>query len=206
MNFLRTHGWKHVATMLLGLCLTGTQMACLLPQDDQLIAPVPPPANRPLRVLPGLAVPGQRETTLTFGANCTPPGFSVKVDDPNVEDKIAALWFIDPIERYIGGVPGNAGTAVSSGSTVREVKAPSQFMTTLRAYTDGRKHRVEVVMTDGDFIENQRNDPDGTPQPFLDITKAAFRTGTGDAGVVINVPAYRDDFVWLVDIDTGPCQ
>ena len=146
MNFLCTHGWKHVATMLLWLCVTGPQMACLLPQDDQLIAPVPPPANRPLRVLPGLAVPGQRETTLTFGANCTPPGFSVKVDDPNVEDKIAALWFIDPIERYIGGVPGNAGTSVSGGSTVREVKAPSQFMNTLRTYTDGRKHRVEGVV------------------------------------------------------------
>lgn len=206
MNFLRTHGRKRVATMLLCLGVTGTQMACLLPQDDQIITPLPQPANRPLRVLPGLAVPGQRETTLTFGTNCTQPVFSVKVDDPNADDKIAALWFIDPIERYIGGVPGNAGTPVSGGSTVREVRAPSQFMNTLRTFTDGRKHRVEVVMTDGDFIENQRNDPEGNPLPFLDITRPSIRTGTGDAGTVINVPAYRDDYVWLVEIDTRPCQ
>ncbi len=191
--------------MLLCLCVTGTQMACLLPQDDQIISALPQPANRPLRVLPGLAVPEQREAIARFGTNCARPVFSVKVDDPNAEDKIAALWFIDPIERYIGGVPGNPGTPVSGGSTIRELKVPSQFITTLGTFTDGRKHRVEVVVTDGDFIENQRNDPEGNPLPFLDITRPSFRTGTGDAGVIISVPAYRDDYVWLVQVDTTPC-
>ncbi len=180
-------------------------MACLLPQDDEIITPLPQPANRPLRVLPGLAVPEQREAIARFGTNCARPVFSVKVEDPNVGDKILALWFIDPIERYIGGVPGpNPGVPVSGEPTIRELKVPSQFITTLGTFTDGRKHRVEVVVTDGDFIESVRNDAEGNPLPFLDITRPPNRIGTGDAGV-IEVPAYRDDYVWLVQVDTTPC-
>ena len=181
-------------------------MACLLPQDDQIITPLPQAANRPLRVLPGLGVPEQREATATFGPNCTRPVFSVKVDDPNPDDRIEAQWFIDPIERYLGGVRGNPGIPISGGSTVREVKVPSQFITTLGTFTDGRTHRVEVVVTDGVFIESQRNDADGNPQPFLDISRPSVRVGEGDGGVVIDVPAFRDDYVWLIQVDTTPCR
>lgn len=201
LNFLCTHDAKRVAAML--LCLSA-EMSCLLPQDDQLITELPQAANRPLRVLPNLAFPEQRETVAKFGTNCPRPVFSIKVDDPNTGDTIRAQWFVDPIERYIGGVQGNPGSLDGAGSTVRTVNVPSQFITTrLATLTDGKKHRVEVVVTDGEFIESQRNDANGDPQPFLDITRPSFRTTTGD---VIPVAAYRDDYVWLVEVDTTPCQ
>lgn len=184
------------------LALGGGLGGCLIPQDDQLISELPVAANRPLRVIPGLSVPPQRETTAKFGTNCPRPTFSVKVDDPNPGDVIRAQWFIDPIERYIGGVPGNQGVS-TAGSTVREVTAPSPFMTTLGTLTDGRKHRVEVVVTDGEFSFGDTPDPiTMEPKPFLRVSRPSIRGANGEE---IQVAAYRDDYVWLVEVDTLPC-
>jgi hypothetical protein len=203
LNFLSGEAPQRLATMLLWVGLAGAHMACLLPQDDQIITELPQAANRPLRVLQNLAFPEQRETVAKFGTSCPPPVFSVKVDDPNLGDTIRSQWFIDPIERYIGGVPGNPVTLDSAGSTVRTVNAVTQFTSRLKTLTDGKKHRVEVVVTDGEFIESQGRDANGEPQPYLDITRPAFRTPTGEE---IKVLAYRDDYVWLVEIDTAPCR
>ena len=182
-------------------------MACVLPQDDQIITELPAAANRPPRILPGIAEPPQREFRVQLGSNCIRTGFSVQVDDPNGADTIRANWFIDPNERYVpaGGQPvirGNPGTPIGAGSTVRLVQAPPTFFTALQAFNDGRKHRVEVVVTDGEFIESERPDPQGGTQAFLDIVRPAVRTASGE---VIPVAAYRDDYVWLVEVDTLPC-
>lgn len=193
--------------MLLGLGVT--QMACLLPQDDQIISDLPGAANRPLRVMPGQSQPQQRETTVKLGLNCKRETFSVNVDDPNGTDQIRALWFIDPNERYVQSGPntpviqGNPGTLIGAGSTVRLVQANTQFFGALTAFADGRKHRVEVVVTDGEFIESQRPDPNGGGTlAFLDINRPPIRLSTGE---VVPVTAYRDDYVWVVDVDNTPC-
>lgn len=189
-------------------------MGCLLPQEDQIIGELPGAANRPLRILPGLAQPQQRESTVQLGANCIRPNFSVQVDDPNGGDQIRALWFIDPNERYVQSGPtqpviqGNPGVLIGAGSTVRLVQATTQFYGALAGFNTGGKHRVEVVVTDGEFIESQRPDPNGgAPQAFLDIVRNPVRVEVEgrDGGEVIPVAAYRDEFVWLVEVDTLPC-
>ena len=160
-----------------------------------------PADNAPVRILSGLSIPEQRETVVRVGPNCAAPTFSIKADDPDVDDTIRALWFIDPTDRYVGGVPGNSGTHVNSASTVRSVTAPRQFLSSLSVIADGKKHRVEVVVTDGDFVENVRTDADGNPQPFLDTARPAIRA----QGETRLVTAFRDDYVWLVQVDTTPC-
>ncbi len=160
-----------------------------------------PADNAPVRILSGLSIPEQRETVIRVGASCAPPTFSIKADDPDGDDTIRALWFIDPTDRYLGGVPGNNGTLVYSVSTVRSVTAPRQFLSNLSAIADGRKHRVEVVVTDGDFVEDVRTDADGNPQPFLGTARPAIRA----QGQTWPVTAFRDEYVWLVRVDTTPC-
>jgi hypothetical protein len=172
-------------------------MACVLPQDDAVITELPPLTNQPLRILPGLAVPEQRDVAVRLAANCTEKNtFSVKVEDPNVGDTIRAFWFIDPNERYVGGTLGNQGVANPGSPTLREVKAPVTFTTLLAGLTDGRKHRVEVVVTDSEFKEDTSIDPQGA----LTVTRA--NVGLPDGGK-ITVPAYRDDYVWVVEV--VPC-
>lgn len=184
-------------------------MACVLPQEDQIITDLPVAANRPPRILTGIAEPPTREYRAQLGANCNRPAFSVQVDDPNLTDIIRAYWFIDPNERYVqdgAGRPvlqGNNGTPIGAGSSVRLVQAPPNFNATLQLFNDGRKHRVEVVVTDGEFIVSERPDPQGGgTQAFLDIVRLAVRLPSGE---VVPVPAYRDEYVWLVEVDTLPC-
>ncbi len=191
-----------MATMLLWLGLGICQMACLLPQDDDILTPVPDPANRPLRLIPGLAQPQQRETTVQLASNCTArTSFSVTVNDPDVSDPIVARWFIDPNERYVGGTPGNPGVPTSGGSTEREVRAPPTFTNLLGALTDGRKHRVEVLVTDGEFREDELTDPlTMEKKPFLKVVGRSVNTPSG----VVMVEPYRDEYVWLVEVRSCP--
>lgn len=191
-----------MATMLLWLGLGICQMACLLPQDDDILTTVPPAANRPLRVIQNLALPAQRETTVQLASNCVNrTTFSVTVNDPDVGDRIAAQWFIDPNESYVGGTPGNPGMATSAGSTEREVGAPRTFTNLLGALADGRKHRVEVVVTDGDFRVDELTDPVTMEQkPYLKVVRDAVNA----AGVPLQVEAFRDEYVWLVEVRACP--
>ncbi len=161
-----------------------------------------PPANRPLRVLTSQSRPANRELQVRAGRTCDP--FSVTVDDPDVGDTIRAIWFIDPNERYVAegnlpAIPGNPGTA-SGSSTVRTLEAPTQFYSQLARFIDGQKHRVEVLVTDGEFIEGQQVNLNGEALPFLDVRRPPVRTD----GTVVPVEAFRDDFVWFVTVTACP--
>lgn len=184
-------------------------MACVLPQDDQVIPERPPNANRPVRVVSGSPVPAQRDTLVRVGVNCPREGqeFSVRVADPDLADAIEARWFIDPNERYIAAqgqpvIPGNPGSRIS-GSADRVVVSPRVLTTTLQQFADGQKHRVEVVVTDGRFIESELVDPTTMEtRPFLDVSRDPIRNEEG----VFSVEAFRDEYVWLVEVSNAPCQ
>lgn len=190
------------------LLSSGVSMSCLLPQDDQLITELPLAANRPPRIIPGLSKPEKRESTVQVDLSCPREPFSVRVDDPNITDELRARWFIDPNERYVAdtgqppAIEGNSGVLLGGGSTVRLVQSNTQFFTQLGAFADGRPHRVEVVITDGSFQENQRPDVNGNLQPFLDVSRPPVRTTSGE---VISVEAFRVDYVWLVVADNLRC-
>lgn len=177
-----------MATMLLWLGLGIFHMACLLPQDDDILTPVPPLANRPPRVIGSLAVPAQRKTSVRLAANCQPRStFSVVVEDPDLKDNLQSTWLIDPDEFGLGGVPSQVR---STGELQRTVTAPSTFTTMLGTLVDGREHRVEVVVTDGLFDEMR----DGT-RTYL-VVVPPINAGA-DGGVQL---AYRDEWVWVVEV------
>lgn len=158
--------------------------------------------NRPVRVILGRADPAARETTFRNGTCAPTQKFSVLVDDPDATDTVRALWFIDPNERYAGGVPGNSGVPVMTGSTVREVRAPGAFLAQVAGLTDGRKHRIEVVVTDGEFVEDELVDPVTTEKkPFLRVMRPAVALNDGGPQ---QVEAFRDDYVWLVEVTPCP--
>ncbi len=191
--------------MLLWGSVVTSLTACLIPQEDQIITELPEAANRPPRILQDNVKPEQRESTARVGTGCPRVRFEVDVDDPNAADRINARWFIDPNDRYVAEpgkpvVQGNPGLA-SGGSTVRTLQANTQFLTQLASFRG--VHRVEVVVTDGEFIESERVDANNDPVPYLDVFRPVFRSSTGE---IIPVEAYRDEFVWLVDVDTAPCQ
>jgi hypothetical protein len=192
-----------MAMMLLCLCVSTSLSGCLLPQDDALILPLPDRANRPLRVLVTQSTPPIREVAVRANRACDT--FSVAVDDPDLGDTIRATWFIDPNERYVASVnepviPGNP-VAGTGGSTVRKLEAPSQFYVQLSRFIDGQKHRVEVVVTDGEFIEGQQVSPNGDLQPFLNVSRQPVRAADG---TIVQVEAFRDDYVWLVTVTACP--
>lgn len=193
-----------LAAMLLWGSVVTSLTACLIPQEDQIITELPEAANRPPRILQEQVKPEQRESTARLGPQCPRARFEVTVDDPNTSDRINARWFIDPNERYVAEpgkpvVQGNPG-ALTSGSTIRLLQANTQFLTQLASFRG--VHRVEVIVTDGEFIESEKPDGNGDPVPYLDVFRPSFRSSTGE---VIPVEAYRDEFVWIVDVDTAPC-
>lgn len=158
--------------------------------------------NRPVRVIAGLADPAARETMIRSGTCAPTQKFSVSVDDPDATDTVRALWFIDPNERYAGGVPGNSGVPVMTGSTVREVRAPAVFLEQVAGLTDVRKHRIEVVVTDGEFVEDALIDPlTMERKPFLKVMRPAVALNDGGTQ---QVEAFRDDYVWLVEVTPCP--
>ncbi|MER2567074.1 MAG: hypothetical protein ABTQ32_40480 [Myxococcaceae bacterium] len=163
---------------------------------------VPEPAieNEPVRVISGQARPAMRELTLRVGSCAQREQFSVMVEDPDVTDTLRSLWFIDPNERYSGGTPGNP--AGSGTSATRELRATAQFMIGLEALTDGRKHRIEVVVTDGEFLEDAITDPLTMElKPYLKVTRPSIPLRDGGTQLV---EAYRDDYVWLVEVSSCP--
>lgn len=205
-KFAKPRSGGGLATMLLWIAVVVTHTACLIPQEDQIITELPRAANRPPRILQDLSKPEQRVSTVRVGTGCPRVPFEVQVDDPNTLDSIRAIWFIDPNDRYVAEpgkpvIPGNPGILTSGGSTIRLLQANTQFFSQLAAFRG--EHRVEVVVTDGEFIEGERVDGNNDPVPYLEIFRPSFRAPTGE---VIPVEAYRDEYVWIVDVDNAPCQ
>ncbi|MDX2015458.1 MAG: hypothetical protein SFW67_35025 [Myxococcaceae bacterium] len=170
--------------------------------------PGPPlPKNEPVRIVAGTQTPERSASVVRVGANCPPPTFSVRVSDPDLQDTINATWFIDPNERYAPTPQqpvfrGNPGVPVT-GTTDRIVTSPISLRVGLQAFADGQRLRVEVIVTDGDFIESTITDPvTGEPKPFLEVARSSVRTA---AGQVVPLEAFRDDTVWFVEVSTTPC-
>ena len=56
--------------------------ACLLPQEDHIIEPLPPARNQPPRILENLLQPASRFVTVKNGTDCPNLGFLAPVSDP----------------------------------------------------------------------------------------------------------------------------
>jgi hypothetical protein len=128
---------------------------CLIPQDDPVLADLPPKKNTsPILLTPG-AAPAQHDYILHLRSDCPNKDrpFSIGVVDPDLEDIIESRWYVDPSPLFDDTIP------VSSESfpkgTVKEERGSLRPLNLL--YQAGSKlftattHSVTVVVTDRRF-------------------------------------------------------
>lgn len=208
-NGLILKGWADAKVMAFVLLVPVLTMSgCLLPQDELFLLDggrlvrLPDVRNLPPRIIDSGRKPAQQETTIRVGnfntTTCRKEDaeFSVFVDDES--QAIDARWFIDPQSTYVPTpatpiIPG-LRVAVSKPPIPREVKAPVALASALIGFSDGKKHRVEVVITDGDFDE--------TASGGLAIRSNI--PGFDETGALVPQPAYRTSFVWFVEVQPCP--
>lgn len=171
------------------LLLAWTALAgvgCLLPQDDQNLPDKPDSKNRRPRLIQETAAPQQKKE-LPLGDNCPPPDFKIYVEDPDVDDKITSLWFIDPGPQYDTD-PFGGKLVASSGSVIRNDPVQPQNPKFLRDFLFANPgwHVVEVVATDGSFTN------DGIS--LVPQTKNGFPN-----------PNYVDSYSWFVGSSKDAC-
>lgn len=183
-----------MAVLLLWLGVSTPLGGCLAFEDYPVLPDLPPKKNSPLRILPTGFKPEQQETTVTVGANCARTTFSVQVADEDYGDSIRSLWFVAPGPTTTG-LPGNP---VLGGNTLeRQVNSPNGVWAALTALADGNAHRVEVLVTDGEFEEVVTNNV------------VSYRAKRPDRllpdGTTLPDTAYTDSFLWLVTVQSGAC-
>ncbi len=85
----RRYGWT--ALVVVAACAA---TGCLIPQDDTMMAGVPGQKNRPPRIIESLVSPQQRVIS-DFGANQCDLTFEVVAEDPDLDDSLTVLWYLD---------------------------------------------------------------------------------------------------------------
>lgn len=175
--------------LLFGLLLTA-QTACLIPQDDPILDPLPPPRNRPPRILENLVSPPRSFPAPTFftGQNCPPiVRFEAIVADPDIDDALTVRWFVDYDPRN-NPIVWKEQRIAPSGQEVRTTtSALLELNTATGPLSVEGQHLVEVFVSDGQLINRD-------PQP-LEVAP--------DGGIIN--PSYVDTFAWYVNIENQVC-
>jgi hypothetical protein len=176
-----------VAAALLWLCLVAAQ-GCLIPQDDVVFPDLPDQKNLPLQIKGHTPGP-DREQTVFVGDGCaTPTSISVTVVEPNADDSTTSVWYVD---RTTTSPQADQEITTYGGSNQRIVVAPGGVYRSLKAAIDGKRHVLEVFVTDGNF----------TPGDVTTASRPPY--GRTDAGLLSD-PAYVDTFLWLVQPENCP--
>jgi hypothetical protein len=176
---------------VVGLAWGLLSLGCVVPQDDIVFPTLPPRKNFPLRIV--RQEPLSREVTYLAG-NCATP-FSVNVVDPDVGDRIRYQWYVD---RTVDSTPVGSGF-VNPGSGDKRVTSSAALNSRLAGLIDGKRHVVEVFVTDGEFAIDNIGPPSypsgGTfTRPLLD----------GGTETLELDQAYLDSYLWLVEVQRCP--
>ncbi|HET9036689.1 MAG TPA: hypothetical protein VFN45_10805 [Myxococcaceae bacterium] len=177
------------ARRLLGLLLAAAVAlpACLLPQEDHIIQPLPPLLNQPPRILENLLQPAGRFFTVRNGGDCPNLTFLAPVSDPDVGDTLIYNFYVDPnlFPAFVkqATIPNN-GEADRSDPATFEVS----FATPGPLQQPG-DHVVEVLVSDGALVNRE---PQPKPVTLL------------DGGTALN-PTYAVTYAWTVTVVAGPC-
>jgi hypothetical protein len=161
--------------------------ACLLPQEDHVIQPLPPPLNQPPRILENLLQPASRFFTVRNGGDCPNLIFLAPVSDPDIDDTLIYNFYVDP-DLFPGFV--KQATIPRSGRADRSTPASFEvsFATPGPLQQPG-DHVVEVLVSDGALVNRE---PQPKPVTLLD-------GGTG-----LN-PTFAVTYAWTVTAVAGPC-
>lgn len=176
-------------TLWLGLLLVA-QTACLIPQEDPILDPLPPPRNRPPRILENLVSPPRSFPAPTYftGQNCPPiVRFEAVVADPDIDDLITARWFVD-YDPLNNPVVWKEDRIPPSGQEVRTTaSALLELNTTTGPLSVAGPHLIEVFVSDSQLINRD-------PQP---------REIDPDGGIIN--PGYVDTYAWYINIENQVC-
>src|SRR5712664_607010 len=177
--------WSLASTLLLVLVGACSLSACLLSQEDRVLD-IPPPRNRPPRIMEELPITPENRVTVIPQGECPTLQFSFKAEDPEVGDTLFVNWYID---YSLGTGDAQVQMLSPTGQTVRFLNNP--FSLNLRGTLDTPfrylqqpgTHVVEALLFDG-FLDARR-------QP-LPITPAT------DGG--IENPSYVVSYAWVVEV------
>jgi hypothetical protein len=135
--------------------MTLSTSACLIPQDDTILGPLPAALNRPPRFLEDNLVPSTGITPVSNGAGCEQQ-FIAYAEDPDAEDTLYVSFFID----YERNPDVSYGSTVITGTGTGSVRGSASL--TLRAdqvgiplFTVG-DHAVDVVVSDEPLQSGRR--------------------------------------------------
>lgn len=180
--------WMGVILMAGALGLGG----CLIPQDDTEFAGLPPPRNRPPRIVENQVSP-QTRIIREFGSDTCREEFEVLVVDPDVDDRITVSWFVDytPGQQSIDFTTELANT----GFPQRDDRAT--FVVDLSAAGSPLSapglHTVEAVVADRTLIASTRlTVPETEPNP------------DGGSPIVVD-EGYVVTYAWTVETVAGVC-
>ncbi len=175
-----------MAMVLLLACLSAFS-GCFIPQDEPLLPDLPPKRNSPPKIVGQR--PLQQETRVTISGSCEKTRFEIDVRDDDTANPLSTLWFVDPGPAS----PVLRGETVSGSATrtIRTLKEPSGLSLALLPLTDGKRHRVQVFVTDGRFIDERT--------PSLVELDPPVTANLPDGGMLTDV-AYVDSFDWLVEV------
>lgn len=175
--------------LLVGLLVLG-QAACLIPQDDPILVPLPPTRNRPPRIQENSVTPPRSfpAPTLFTGDNCPEQVlFGVTLEDPDVDDVLTLRWFIDYDPN---NNPVSFGTETRVSTTGAAVRGALEQTFSLRPGSPLAVpgiHLVEAVVADGQLIGRE-------PQPLA----------RDEQGNVTEV-SYSDTFAWYISVEDQVC-
>jgi len=174
-----------VVVVLLGAALV--LPACLLPQEDHVIQPLPPPQNQPPRILESLLQPASRFVTVKNETDCPNLAFLAPVSDPDVADTLIYNFYVDP-DLYPPFV--KQATLANNGEPDRSEPASYEvsFATPGPLQQPG-DHVVEVLVSDGALVNRD-------PQPR--------KVTLLDGGTALD-PTYAVTYAWTVTVVAGPC-
>jgi len=177
------------AGRLAGTLLASAVMlpACLIPQTDYILQPLPPAKNQPPRILESLVQPPGRFVTVRNGSSCPNLAFSAPVSDPDVTDTLVYNFYVDADVNpgfVKQGIIGVDGQAIRSEPATYEVS----FATANPLQQPG-DHLVEVLVADGQLAGR-------TPLPRP--------VQLPDGGTVLDT-TFAVTYAWAVTVTVGPC-
>jgi len=174
-----------VVVALLGAALV--LPACLLPQEDHIIQPLPPPKNQPPRINESLLQPASRFVTVKNGIDCPNLAFLAPVSDPDVTDILIYNFYVDP-DLF----PAFVKQATITNNAQADRSDPASYEVSFASPGSLQQpgdHVVEVLVSDGALVNRD-------PQPR--------KVTLLDGGTALD-PTYAVTYAWTVTVLAGPC-
>ncbi len=190
------YGKKVMAGRLLSVAVAAVLVhGCLLPQEDQVFADLPPKKNSYPRIVEGLQKPTDQAVSLELGANCKRTVFSVVVEDPDVADRIRNKWFVDPDIGFTT-VSFSTQSLGESKLAIRNTpfSAPTQLFSPGSQLYEPGMHRLVVVIADGEFEASS-----------IATTPRSILVNIDGGSELFSDPSYTDTYTWNVTTSLAPC-